>query len=111
MTHCTAGGVWPSGPGLDTPRGTPPPFNREALHTIRVAPDSADLVLAQTVDRLTGEFAGRIAGAVVAGEVSRCAAQLRGQGSPTQALPELVERLARAELADLLAASHPTPTG
>ncbi len=111
MTHFTTGGVEPSAPGLGALRRTPPPFNEDVPHTVRVTPGAADLVLAPTVDRLTGEFGGRIAGSVVAGEVSRCAAQLRGQGSPTQALPELIERLARAELADRLAASQPLPTG
>lgn len=54
-------------------------------------------------DRLVVEFAGHLAPVVIDGVVARCEAQLGGQGLPDAALPELVERLARADLVELLA--------
>lgn len=50
-------------------------------------------------DRLVTEFAGRLDPPIVTAAVARCEEQLRGQGLPEPALPELVERLARADLA------------
>lgn len=64
--------------------------------------------LAQTTAvRLQAEFRGRVDPPVIARVVSRCQALLRGQGCPTTALPELVERLARTELTELTAAVSP----
>ncbi|MBP2371473.1 hypothetical protein [Pseudonocardia parietis] len=54
-------------------------------------------------DRLVAEFAGRVDPPGVAGVVASCEEQLRGQGLPEAALPELVERLARADLVERLA--------
>ena len=53
-------------------------------------------------DRLVAEFEGRLAPVVINRVVARCAAQLGGQGLPDAALPELVERLARADLVEVL---------
>lgn len=63
-------------------------------------------------DRLVVEFEGRLDPLVVKGVVARCEQQLRGQGEPDAALPELVERLARADLVEFLAtrsSTRPTP--
>ena len=60
-----------------------------------------DARTSDTVERLTAEFTGRIDRSQVAATVSSCQTMLHGQGCSVSALPELVERLARAELADL----------
>lgn len=68
----------------------------------RVSRGRAEAVLS-VGDRLVAEFEGRVTRPVVTGVTARCAQQLQGQGLPEAALPELLERLARADLVDLLA--------
>lgn len=68
----------------------------------------AGAMLAQTTMRLTAEFGERVDPSVITRVVTCCHAQLRGQGSAAAALPELVERLARADLVELLAGSGST---
>lgn len=63
------------------------------------------MLLAETTERLVAEFGDGLDPPVITRVVSRCHAQLRGQGCPGPALPELVERLARTDLAELLAAT------
>lgn len=68
----------------------------------RVSRGRAEAVLSVS-ERLTTEFEGRVTPPVLTGVMARCAEQLQGQGLPEAALPELLERLARADLVDLLA--------
>ena len=59
-------------------------------------PDDADAAVDQAVVRLTDEFRTRLRPQVIGTVVRNCRRDL--SGVPSAALPELVERLARARL-------------
>ena len=61
-------------------------------------------------DRLIAEFDENLDPATVIGVVAHCEGQLREQGLPDAALPELVERLARADMLEHLTASADSAT-
>ena len=58
-------------------------------------------------ERLMAEFEDRLALNAITAVVSSCRRDL--QGTPTGPLPELLERLARQRLLDLLASAVPQP--
>lgn len=73
-----------------------------APRTARPDPErGAGLSLVETVRRLRVEFAGALDAATVTRVVRGAYRDLAVAGSPDPALPELVERLARVDLADL----------
>lgn len=63
-------------------------------------PSASEPVIAETIERLTPEFAGQISSGIIATVVRHCRRDL-DTGLPT-ALPELLERLARQRLIDTL---------
>ena len=63
-------------------------------------PPASEPVIAETIERLTPEFAGQLPSPIIATVVRHCRRDL-DIGPPT-ALPELLERLARQRLIDTL---------
>ena len=87
----------PANPAADRPRQ--PAKDGQRYRARRARHGEAGGMLSVS-DRLVTEFVGRLDPPVVAGVVARGEEQLRGQGLPEAALPELVERLARADLVE-----------
>jgi hypothetical protein len=73
----------------------------------RRMPAMSDPVIGAAIERLVPEFAGRLPFRTIAAVVHQCRHDL--DGSPAPALPELVERLARHRLIDVLPAATANP--